>query len=430
MPTDLVERALATAPPELWMYDRSGRQRYHVGEGDVQFDPGSAALKLFDYDRQEEREATTDDVIRFVKITDNLEHIHLQSTGLISLDVPDAVADSYRLYLALVYGTKPIVTGTFVIEGFSPMREMLFAVRGGSDALRAKPLAIFDACPSPPLRWSNLTAHSLIDCARAGIPSELIAMPMTGATAPVTLTGALVQHTAENLSGIVIAQCTQSGAPVIFGGSPSSFDMRTGTTPMGAMETMMLDCAYAHIGKMLHLPTHAYMGLSDTKCVDAQAGFETGMGVVLAALAGINIISGAGMMNFESCQSLEKLVIDNEMCGMAYRLLTGIEQREELMALPLLERLPSGLEFLTDDHTRRWYRQEHTLSTLVDRGDHQQWLAAGKPSLEDRAHARVKAILEGHDLTPHEEGLRAELRRIMQHFAACAGCAVLPPLPA
>jgi trimethylamine--corrinoid protein Co-methyltransferase len=101
---------------------------------------------------------------------------------------------------------------------------------------------------------------------------------LTGATSPVTIAGTLVQHVAENLSGLTICQVAAKGAPVIFGGSPASFDMRKGTTPMGAVETMMIDLAYAQIGKFLKLPTHAYMGLSDAKVNDAQAGFETAWG--------------------------------------------------------------------------------------------------------------------------------------------------------
>ena len=193
------------------------------------------------------------------------------------------------------------------------MRDMLAAVRGGEDNLRRKPLAIFDACPSPPLKWSHLTSQSLIDSARAGIPSELISMGMTGASSPATIAGTLVQHVVENLAGLVLCQLAAPGAPVIFGGSPSSFDMRKGTTPMGAVETMMIDMAAAQIGKFLRLPTHAYMALSDAKTPDAQAGYESGIGAVLAALAGVNVVSGPGMLNYESSISFEKLVIDDEI---------------------------------------------------------------------------------------------------------------------
>ena len=108
-----------------------------------------------------------------------------------------------------------------------------------------------------------------------------------GANSPASIFSAVVQHCAENMSGVVISQLAMKGSPVIWGGSPSVFDMRKGTTPMGAIETTMIDVAYAQVGKHLGFPTHAYMGLSDAKVLDPQAGLESGMGCILAALQGI-----------------------------------------------------------------------------------------------------------------------------------------------
>jgi trimethylamine--corrinoid protein Co-methyltransferase len=425
----LVEESLAATPSSIKLYDRSGQKEFLVGGDEVHFDPGSAAVKIFDHQARQERKADTSDLVAFYRLTECLSHLHFQSTGLISADVPEIIADSYRLFLGLQFCTKPIVTGTFRVEGFRPMFEMLAAVRGGAEELRRKPLAIFDACPSPPLKWSNLTSQSLIDCARAGIPSELISMGMTGATSPVTIAGTLVQHVVENLSGLVICQLARAGAPVIFGGSPSSFDMRKGTTPMGAIETMMLDMAYAQIGKHLRLPTHAYMGLSDSKINDSQAGLESGIGAVLAALAGVNVVSGAGMMNFESSQSLEKLVIDDEICGMAYRLISGISQRDEPLALPLFENIRPETQFLTMPHTRKWYRLEHTFPALADRDTYDAWASLGKKTMADRAFDEVQRIL-GQTTPPLvDEKLQKELRKIMAADAKQNGAEKLPEIP-
>jgi trimethylamine--corrinoid protein Co-methyltransferase len=307
------------------------------------------------------------------------------------------------------------------------MKDFLVAVRGGEEELARKPLAIFDACPSPPLKWSHLTAQSLIDAARAGIPSELISMGMTGATSLVTIAGTLVQHVAENLCGLVICQLARRGAPVIFGGSPSSFDMKKGTTPMGAVETMMIDSAYAQVGKRLKLPTHAYMGLSDSKINDAQSGIETGLGAVLAALSGINVISGPGMLDFESSQSLEKLCLDDEICGMAYRLLEGIAQRDEPIALDKFEGFKPGDYFLSSPHTRRWYRTEHTRPRLMDRDRYQDWVLAGRRSALDKAHEDVRGRLEKYSLPPLDDGPRGEVEKIMRAYAESQDAWPLPP---
>ena len=251
-------------------------------------------------------------------------------------------------------------------------------------------------------------------------------MGMTGATSPVTLAGTLVQHTAENLSGVVIVQLARTGAPVIFGGSPTSFDMRKGTTPMGAVETMMIDCAYAEIGKRLNLPTHAYIGLSDAKIIDAQAGQETAMGVVLAALSGINVVSGAGMMDFETSQSLEKLVLDNELCGMAYRMLDGVARRETPLALGLYDDLTAEGQFLLSPHTLRWLRTEHHYPALTDRDNYENWVAAGRKSAAERAREDVSARLAKASDPPLDEKLRRELDGIMLAYARAAGMEKLP----
>ena len=411
--SQLIESSLASAPPIIKLYDRSREKEFIVGEDDVHFNPGSAAITILDNKTSEERKAISEDLIRFYRLTECLEHLHFQSTGIVSSDVADLISDSYRLFLALQFSTKPVVTGTFRVEGFKPMHDMLVAIRGNKRVLTEKPLAIFDACPSPPLKWSNLTAQSLIDCARAGIPSELISMGMTGATSPVTISGTLVQHTAENLSGLVICQLAEKGAPVIFGGSPSSFDMRKGTTPMGAIETMMIDSAYTQIGKHLNLPTHAYMGLSDAKINDAQAGFESGVGAVLAAISGVNVVSGPGMMNFESCQSLEKLVVDNEICGLAYRLIEGISQRDDPITKHLFEDLTEEPQFLSSPHTRKWYREEHTFPKIIDRDTYDSWVALGKKSIVDRASEEVERILKKNPPPLLDRETLQDLQKIM-----------------
>jgi len=409
----LIENSLSSTPPSLKMYDRDGEIEYLLGGDEIHFATGSVAVTILDPETQQERKAVTNDLIRFARLAGCLEHLHFQSTGILSTDVSEIVSDSYRLYIGLLFSKKPIVTGTFRVEGFEPMHRMLVAIRGSEKNLAEKPLAIFDACPSPPLKWSNLTAQSLIDSARAGIPSELISMGMTGATAPVTIAGTLVQHVVENLSGLAICQLAKKGAPVIFGGCPVSFDMRKGTTPIGAIETMMIDSAYVQIGKHFNLPTHSYMGMSDAKVNDAQGGFETGIGTILAALSGVNVISGAGILDFIRCQSLEKLVVDNEICGMAYRLIKGIAQRNDPIALDLFKDFATDTQFLSMPHTRKWYREEHTFPKLIDREPYDTWVSKGRKSITDRAKEEVESLLQKNPPPLPDKETQKALKEIM-----------------
>jgi len=427
IPPNLVEKCLKTAPSHIKVYDREGESALDLREDMVHFNPGSAALRIFDPQLGKPRDAFTKDLVNLARLVEELHHFKAQSTALISSDVPEEMADRYRLYISLIYGTKPVITGTFAKQGFAVMHQMLAAVRGGADQLREKPLAIFDCCPSPPLKWSDLTCQSLIDCARSGIPAELVSMPLTGATSPVTLAGAVVQHAAENLSGIVIHQLAQPGAPIIYGGSPACFDMRKGTAPMGAIETMMIDVAYSQVGKHLKLPTHTYMALSDAKILDAQAGLESGMGAILAALAGINVVSGPGMLDFESCQSLEKLVIDNEICGMALRLAEGIALREKPLAMNILKKIGQIDHFLADPHTLQWFRQEACFpGPAIDRGTLGEWDEKGRLTATQRAHQEVERILAGAEPKTLPAEIATELRNILLADAKKYGLEKLP----
>jgi trimethylamine--corrinoid protein Co-methyltransferase len=424
---DLIDQALETVPRAFKLYDVLGKETHDFWGDNVYFTPGSTALNILDNRSGELRRPSTADYIRYVKVTSGLRHLASQSTALIPADVHDKASDSYRLYLSLLYGEKPVVTGAFTVEGFEIMKELQVAVRGDAQALRAKPLTIFSVCPTAPLKWSDVTSQNLVDCARWGIPVELISMPLSGLVAPVTLVGSLVQQTAENLSGVVLSQLVNPGHPLLYGGSPAIFDVRFGTTPMGAVETMMLDCASSEIGKRLGMPTQSYIALSDAKQLDAQAGLEAGMGALLAALSGINSISGPGMLDFESCLSLEKLVVDNEICGMTYRLLRGIEPREDFPALPLFQELRRERSLLIADHTRRHLREEITFpGPVIDRANLGGWIEGGRLTLRERAAREVSRLLGQYTPSRLAPETKSELTRLMRHEAQRHGMDVLP----
>jgi trimethylamine--corrinoid protein Co-methyltransferase len=272
-----------------------------------------------------------------------------------------------------------------------------------------------------------VTSQNLVDCARWSIPVELISMPLSGFMAPVTLVGSLVQQTAENLSGVVISQLVRPGAPMLYGGSPAIFDVRFETTPMGAVETMMLDCANSEIGKRLGMPTQGYIALSDAKQLDAQAGLETGVGATLAALSGINSISGPGMLDFESCLSLEKLVLDDEICAMSQRLLRGIEPREDFPSLPIFEELRREKHLLIADHTRRHLRDEITFpGAVLDRANRARWAADGRLTLRERAGREVERLVAHYKPSRLPEETKSELKRLMRAEARRYGMETLP----
>ncbi|MFQ6612844.1 MAG: trimethylamine methyltransferase family protein [Fidelibacterota bacterium] len=427
---NMIEIALKTVPSAFKLYDVRGNETHHFSEDKVHFTPGSAAINILDHHNGEIRKPVTTDYIDYVKVVSQLPHIASQSTALIPAEVHENIADSYRLFLSLLYGEKPVVTGAFRAESFEVMKNFQVAVRGTEQALAEKPLTVFSCCPTSPLKWSDVTSQNVVDCARYSIPVEFISMPLSGFVAPVTLVGTLVQHTAETLSGIVISQLTNPGAPVLYGGSPAIFDVRYETTPMGAIETMMVDCAYNEIGKSLGIPTQAYIALSDAKQLDAQAGLESGIGATLAALAGINNISGPGMLDFESCQSLEKLVLDNEICGMVLRLVRGIEPKEDFPALPRFQELMEEEYLLISSHTRKYLREEHYFpGPVINRANRARWEEEGTRSLGDRAHEEVETLLTRYQPSRLAGEIKKELVQLMEREGRRYGQTQLPPRP-
>jgi trimethylamine:corrinoid methyltransferase-like protein len=424
IPERLVRHALESVPHEFYLYDRAGRRAVHYGGEDVHFDPGSSCLNILDAETQQPRPAQSADLVRMVQVTEMLPQYAAQSTAMVCNDVPAGMGDWYRLLLILWYSDKPMVTGAFGVNTLRTMLELLAADSGGADALRAKPRAVFDVCPSPPLNWSGFASQNMVELARAGVPAEIISMPLAGATAPVTLAGSIVQHAAETLGGIVIHQLAKTGSPVVWGGAPAIFDMSTGNTPMGAMETAMLDAGCSQIGKSLGLPTHGYLVASDARRIDAQAGLESASSAVLGALVGINMISGAGMLDFLACHSIEKLVIDAEAIAGAQRLLAGVEARTDKLAVAMFAQTGFSGEFLKLKETRTLFRKEqHFPSAVIDR--------SGDPNAADlftRTRQVVDDLLASYQRPTIAPEVETKLLAITRREATAAGLDHLPGL--
>ncbi len=430
IPEELALQCIASVPREFDLYDRVGRATVHYGGDAVTFDPGSSGVHVLDPDTLEHKNAMTADLARIVMVTEQLSQFGAQSTAVVCSDVAKDIGDLYRLFVVLLYSDKPVITGAFSTKTTRVMMDMLAVLVGGCDELAQRPRAVFDVCPSPPLIWSEFGAQNLMDLARARVPAQVVSMPLAGATAPVTLLGSIVQHAAECISGMVIHQLANPGAPIVWGGAPAIFDMRQGTTPMGAIETAMIDAAYAQVGKSLGLPTHCYLGASDAKIVDAQAGLESGVTAVLGALAGINMISGAGMLDFLACFSVEKLVIDAEAIGMAFRLLGGIEQRTPTLATEMFAGIAFRGDFLKQKVTRQLFAKEQYLpSSVIDRGSIRTWQQGGSLDTFARAQARVKELLARYQKPALPSEAERELRSIVEREANKAGMAQLPALP-
>ena len=414
-PRDIVEAAIRSAPASFELFDRGGAPRVDVGGDRVHFTPGSSGLKILDHRTGESRQATSLDFAEYIRLGDGLANIPYLATAFSTADIEPGVSDAWRLYLCLTNSSKPVVSGAFTEHGVPRMAEMMQLFRDGADDLRGRPLSIFTITATGNFRYSEDSCQNLLDCVEAGIPVEIVPVTLMGLIAPVTLVGATVFHTIDVLAGITMAQVIRAGAPVLFGGAPATFHMKIASSPMAAIEALQLDVAYVAVARSLGLPTQSYMALSDAKTLDAQAGAETFGSALLAALAGVNSVSGPGMLDFLLVFSLPKLVFDDAMCGQVLHFVRSVRELDDLPVHELIDQLMADQHLIMAPHTLAHWPEELLLpSPLIDRDNREAWTRAGAKEIDERATDEVNRRLAAYRQLDTDPLLDAELRRIIR----------------
>ena len=429
----VVESAIASAPKSFTLYDRDGRAHAELGGSNVHYVPGSSGLKIMDHRSGETRLANSTDFVEYARLCDGLEHIAYLATAFSTNDdIESRVSDAWRLYMVMVNSKKPVVSGAFSEHGVPRMVEMMQLFRSDRAELVAKPMSIFTVTATGNFRFGEDSCQNLIDCVEAGIPLEIVPVTLMGLIAPVTLVGALVFHCVDTLAGITLTQVVKSGAPVLFGGAPATFHMKAASSPMAAIEAQHLNVGYVAIAKSLGVPTQAYMALSDTKLLDAQAGAETMTSAMLAALAGVNSVSGPGMLDYVLTFSLAKLVFDNEICGQCLHFVRDIRVLEDLPAADLVSYLRQNDHLITSPQTLKYWPKELYLTDPVfDRENRENWVKGGSKDAYQRACEQVDRRLAAYVPIETDARIDAELRRLVRSgLERQTELPVLPPPPA
>jgi len=236
-----------------------------------------------------------------------------------------------------------------------------------------------------------------VHIAESGIPLVCPAEPLCGATSPVTLAGNLVIQTVDSLMGVLLAQIINPGTPVVFGSVATSTDFRDMKYLAGPVEMGLLNAAGAQMAQFYKLPFYATGGMTDSKVLDAQSGYESAVTNLLCALAGANFIhDAAGIMEFALTTCYEKYVIDNEILGMVMRAVEGITVNDDTLAFDLIKRVGPGGNFVTAKHTRRFMRTEHYQPLLSDRNTREEWEAKGRKTSWEKAGEVVRRIINDH----------------------------------
>jgi trimethylamine---corrinoid protein Co-methyltransferase len=412
---DVVDAAIENAPDAFTLFNRDGDPYTEIGGNHVHYVPGSSGLKIQDHRTGETRLANSTDFIEYARLCDGLDHIAYLATAFsTNKDIESQVSDAWRLYMCLTTSKKPIVSGAFGEKGVPRMTAMMQLFRTDRAELIQKPMSIFTITATGNFRYGEDSCQNLLDCVEAGIPVEIVPVTLMGLIAPVTLVGALVFHCVDVLTGITMAQIVRPGAPVLFGGAPATFHMKAASSPMAAIEAQHLNVAYVQIAKSLSLPTQAYMALSDGKFLDAQAGGETFSSALLAAIAGVNSVSGPGMLDFVLTFSLPKLVHDNEVCGQALHFVREIRKLDDLPTQGLVDQLMAEDHLITSPHTlEHWPKELYLTDPVYDRLNRETWEEGGSMQLWDRACADVETRLASYTPIETDAKLDAAMRQLV-----------------
>jgi trimethylamine--corrinoid protein Co-methyltransferase len=291
------------------------------------------------------------------------------------------------------------------LEGVRQMWELACTIAGDEKRLQSEPFVSVIANPISPLTLDNNTLEILEFCALKGIPVTCAPAPIAGATSPVTLAGTLAQMHAESLAGVALTQVFSPGAPVLYGAVPTAMDMRTMDLTFGSVETAMMNVSAVQLAKRYHLPIYASAGMTDAKTPDIQSGFEKGVSLLLVGMAGAEFIHlAAGILDSGNSISYEQFIIDNEILGMVYRVLRGIEVNENTLAVECVEKLGPGGNYIMEDHTVEHMFDEFFFPSLSVRMNFDLWKEQNEPTPLSRAHELAHELLQNKEpvLSPDE----------------------------
>jgi len=382
------------APSEVRLCGRDEKHDILLGGNRVYTGTGGTALNVYHQETGEKTLATLEDLKRIAKLVDALENIHLFLLPTYPNELPVEQVDVNRFFAGLDNTSKHVMGGLYTLDGLQQVIRMAEIIAGSAEKLRQRPIISMIACTISPLTIDDVYGDFLITIARSGIPVVCPAEPLCGATSPVTLAGNVTMQTVDSLMGVMLTQLASPGSPVILGSVATSTDLSTFNYLAGSVEMGLVNAAGAQMAQFYKLPFYATGGMTDSKVLDAQSGYESAITNLLCALAGANFIhDAAGLMEFALTVCYEKYVIDNEILGMVMRAVEGIQVNEDTLAFDLIKEVGPGGNFVTARHTRQFMRREHYQPSLSDRNSREDWEAKGAKNTWERAALKVNEIL-------------------------------------
>jgi trimethylamine--corrinoid protein Co-methyltransferase len=396
VPREKAEDLIGKAPSQITLCGRDESEDVLLGGTRVHSGTGGTALYVYRHETKEKRLAVLEDLKRIARLVDHLDNIHVYLLPTYPNDLAVELVDINRFFAGLDNTRKHVMGGLYTIEGTLQVIRMAEIVAGSADLLRERPIVSMITCIVSPLKIDERYGGFTVILAERGIPVACPAEPLCGATSPVTLAGNVLMQTVDSLLGVMLTQAVNPGTPVIMGSVATSTDLRNLRYLAGSVEMGLINAAGAQMAQFYKIPFYATGGMTDSKVLDVQAGYESAITNLMSALAGANFIhDAAGLMEFALSVCEEKYVVDNEIMGMVMRAVQGIEVNEETLAYDLIKSVGPGGNFISARHTRHHMRHEHYYPTLSDRDTREEWEAGGSKVTWERAAERAKEILAG-----------------------------------
>ncbi len=412
IPNWLVEECLRSAPSQITIFNRKGEKVMQLEGRNIHFGTGTDLIRTYDLHTKEIRLSLLQDVINAAKVSDYCENVDFIASFGLPSDVPSNLMYINCVKAMMENSIKPIFFTAAGKEDLSYIIEMAEIIAGGEENLKKKPFLIHYSEPTAPLTHSYGAVNKVFLCAEKSIPICYTPGDILGASIPVTLGGGIVQANAEALSGIVLHQLKNKGAPIISGFGVIPLDMRYSTFSYGDPATRLTNSAFADIFHYYNIPMWSTTG-SDSHCLDQQAAMEHAFGTLLSALDGANLIHDIGYLGQGLLGNPASIVMCNEIISYVKKLINGFNIDQEMMAIDVIRKVGPGGDFLSEEHTLKHFRQELWRPKFLNREDPESWIKKGKKPYGDKVNQKTLEILESHQPEQLSETTVQKLNEIL-----------------
>ena len=400
-PRALIEDLIDISAKEYICYAPDPRFDMEVSGQKVYFSTSGESVSILDYESQSFRPTTLVDLYDAARLADSLEHIHSFGQPFIAAQYShDVYVHDMNIAYAELAGTcKSFSLGIADVDHIEPIIALFDTYLNEEGGFLKRPFCTFGGCPIvSPLRFGADNAQVLVKLAELGLVGDVAVAPQAGATSPAALAGTLAQCFAETLACMAVMNLVRPGSVINFGMWPFISDLRTGAFSGGSGEEALVMAATVQLCNHFGFITSAACGMTDSKTMDAQAGYEKAITTTALALAGGNLVAAyPGIVGSLIGQSFEGMVIDNDMLGNVQRLLRGIEVTDETLSYEVIKDTVFGTgHFLSQPQTLELMQTEFLYPEVADRRTPGEWESGGKEDVYELAHRKVKQVLSSH----------------------------------